>query len=506
MEPLRQACLDAIAAHSQGRFPESKRWWAAHGEAVLDALHRQPEEALSPEVRATLLLAAYWFKGRFGSGIEATLHQQSERLLAADGPLCSDHVLWVVLASLRARHLCVERADLKSAFALFALSERALEAHDPEERVAWLGISLHDFKQLNELRATLLAGDHRLSHARCLELIARLTRHTDAAAPWGHLQELWNVRGIIEQWSQEHDAARASLLTAHLIALERGGGEQACATLAMVAQIHHLDGDLEQAEQVYGEVDRLALAHALSPAEAFPVFVRVVRPFLALERGQLELAMRCAQELVTELSPGDAAIPCQLARAILVIAAVACERETLARAHYQVLCMELRHDPRSPFLALEGLLERLFERRVSIFGNSLKSDDHRVKRSGSNLFLRFTERAVGCVVGQVDSVPAIGYAADGSWLECWGEERVDLRRRHPLRRALLALIQAGEQGLTREALITHAWPDEVIRHDAALTRLRVLVHQLRELGLRGVVLTTETGYRLDQSIPFIASH
>ena len=117
---------------------------------------------------------------------------------------------------------------------------------------------------------------------------------------------------------------------------------------------------------------------------------------------------------------------------------------------------------------------------------------------------------MGHLVGKLPTQQAWRYHPDGAWFEVPCEDghtnRCDLSRRHTARRALLALIDAGSRGLSREDLIAKVWLDEQISHEAALTRMRVLIHQLRELGLREILLTTEHGYRLDQSVSFIAAH
>jgi len=97
--------------------------------------------------------------------------------------------------------------------------------------------------------------------------------------------------------------------------------------------------------------------------------------------------------------------------------------------------------------------------------------------------------------------------ADGCWFRGPGGEAVDLRRRKPLRRLLAALVerrQASPGGiLDADALLAAGWPGERVIAEAGAHRVRVAVSTLRKLGLRRVLVTVESGYRLD---PAVALH
>lgn len=78
---------------------------------------------------------------------------------------------------------------------------------------------------------------------------------------------------------------------------------------------------------------------------------------------------------------------------------------------------------------------------------------------------------------------------------------VDLSRRAPLRRILLALARlrtvAPGQPLPLDDLVRAGWPGERIGADAAANRVRVALTTLRKLGLREVIKTGQGGYLLD---------
>lgn len=82
--------------------------------------------------------------------------------------------------------------------------------------------------------------------------------------------------------------------------------------------------------------------------------------------------------------------------------------------------------------------------------------------------------------------------------------RVDLSRRGPTRRLLLALVEARERapgsGVSVEALIAAGWPNERMAHASAVDRVYACVRQLRLLGFDACLETHDDGYLLDPEI------
>lgn len=80
-------------------------------------------------------------------------------------------------------------------------------------------------------------------------------------------------------------------------------------------------------------------------------------------------------------------------------------------------------------------------------------------------------------------------------------ERVDLGKRHALRRVFGALVDAREQSPGRElscaALLAAGWPNERVLQQAGSARVRSAIAELRRLGLRDVLAKGEHGYLLD---------
>jgi len=84
-----------------------------------------------------------------------------------------------------------------------------------------------------------------------------------------------------------------------------------------------------------------------------------------------------------------------------------------------------------------------------------------------------------------------------------GDARIDLSRRGPMRRVLLALVEAaagGERaGLPWHGLAEAGWPGEKMQPEAALQRVYTAVWSLRKLGLEPVLVCREGSYQLDPS-------
>jgi predicted ATPase len=86
--------------------------------------------------------------------------------------------------------------------------------------------------------------------------------------------------------------------------------------------------------------------------------------------------------------------------------------------------------------------------------------------------------------------------ADASYFSIDGAPLIDLSRRRPLRRLLAHLAAHADQSVAWDALLEVGWPGEKMRADAGAHRVRVAISTLRKMGLSGIVLTDEDGYRV----------
>lgn len=88
----------------------------------------------------------------------------------------------------------------------------------------------------------------------------------------------------------------------------------------------------------------------------------------------------------------------------------------------------------------------------------------------------------------------------GQWFRMT-DFRVDISRRKPVARLLLALAKGATEhpgvAVSTKALIEAAWPDEFIVRHAAQIRLRVAIATLRASGLSTRIVTSRAGYMLD---------
>ena len=94
------------------------------------------------------------------------------------------------------------------------------------------------------------------------------------------------------------------------------------------------------------------------------------------------------------------------------------------------------------------------------------------------------------------ATPTLAVSSDRRRFSLGGAE-VDLTRRGPLGRVFAALVARAGADAAADELIAAGWPGESIRPEAARLRLYNAIAALRAMGLRGVLLTTDAGYRLE---------
>jgi tetratricopeptide (TPR) repeat protein len=100
---------------------------------------------------------------------------------------------------------------------------------------------------------------------------------------------------------------------------------------------------------------------------------------------------------------------------------------------------------------------------------------------------------------------AFEVAADGAWFISEDGTTIDLRRRTPLRKALVLLVEhrqsAPGEGVSWETLLRAGWPGERVLSEAGFARVRNALFQLRKLGVQRALVTGNNGYFLDPTIP-----
>lgn len=118
--------------------------------------------------------------------------------------------------------------------------------------------------------------------------------------------------------------------------------------------------------------------------------------------------------------------------------------------------------------------------------------------------LRLAARYLGDEGGVDDAAPVLVVSGDGGSVTPPGAEAIDLRRRGPMRRLVVALAVMREEqpgvGLTVDALLEAGWPGERVLPEAGANRVYVALATLRKLGLREVLLSREDGYLFDPGV------
>ena len=90
---------------------------------------------------------------------------------------------------------------------------------------------------------------------------------------------------------------------------------------------------------------------------------------------------------------------------------------------------------------------------------------------------------------------------DARWFRAKGSGPVTLFKSHAARRVLAALVRkridSPGTGLTLDALFAAGWPGERAVRKAAANRVYVTLTRLKNMGLRGLILSGDDGFLLD---------
>lgn len=114
------------------------------------------------------------------------------------------------------------------------------------------------------------------------------------------------------------------------------------------------------------------------------------------------------------------------------------------------------------------------------------------------LLVRASATPLGSVPPPPDTRQTLTLGPSATWFRVASEPRVDLSRRKPLRLILERLARVSDKtNLAWDDLLEAGWPGERMRADAGAHRVRVAVSTLRKMGLRDVLRTEESGYRID---------
>ena len=105
--------------------------------------------------------------------------------------------------------------------------------------------------------------------------------------------------------------------------------------------------------------------------------------------------------------------------------------------------------------------------------------------------------------------PSLTITFDAGTLTMPDGTTIDLSRRAPLRRIVMALAEkrrdAPGEALTLDDLIAVGWPGERVKRTAGVNRAHVAFAELRKLGLRDLLVSNERGYSLTSSVELTLS-
>jgi hypothetical protein len=284
----------------------------------------------------------------------------------------------------------------------------------------------------------------------------------------------------------------------HALRLSRALHERRLEPLVLgsLALARHLAGANDSALATYLEAARL---HADNGHVLMQAFVLVNLSVLEQEtrrfadaRAHLAEASRLARD-----ASSDATAALVLAHLAVLAPRGGTEAGALladAREHLT------RSKDRSTALAVE-ILARLVEDREPAAGDgsSRVPIEVAIARRVDALWRSRAERPAPSPVEPLVVGPGANWIVVGS-------ERIDLARRAPLRRIVQRLVEARERGpeaVGADALVRSGWPGEKLPRAAAKNRLKNAIAQLRESGLRRVLLTRTDGYLLDPSLPIV---
>ncbi|MBX7197412.1 MAG: hypothetical protein K1X94_35515, partial [Sandaracinaceae bacterium] len=117
-------------------------------------------------------------------------------------------------------------------------------------------------------------------------------------------------------------------------------------------------------------------------------------------------------------------------------------------------------------------------------------------RIEGNVDGRFARRLLLRALERTASHPRVRIEREGTSFVVGSAAPVSLRSRGALRRIVRALAEAHPSGAVLDVptLFAHGWPGQRIRDASASMRVRVAIAMLRKMGLRDVLVTSETGY------------
>jgi predicted ATPase/tRNA A-37 threonylcarbamoyl transferase component Bud32 len=456
----------ALAAIYRHRGP-----WVAYV-ALLDATVRSIGDRGRPELMAEVLRHRGF--ARRLAGADDAAREDGERALElarkGDDPYVEGHaqrLLWLIEASAPGADLADELSSARLRAAMDAF--RRIPAPGSEAR-------LHgDMGSLHLMRGQAAAAREHFERAIALADASGAMRTTGILRI--ELAIALMALGLLEDAEVALQRATAAL---------RAVGDELnhLAALYSLGTVRHERGDLDGAAAAYESV-----AEGMRKAGVPTLQAMACGAWGALlaTRDDVEGARRKFQEVDT------------------ILAGVAATHwHAIAQVHRGHLDLAIARVEAS--VGRTGASEK---RRADAHGRIAKWASQATLSDDVRVALRWLETALERGAQREFPGDALVVADDGAWFRPPRAWRIDLGRRTHLRAVLRALASAAHsspgQPLTREEILRAGWPGERIVPRAGASRVYVTILELRDLGLRDLLRSSEGGYMLSPDVPLVVA-
>jgi predicted ATPase len=395
----------------------------------------------------------------------------------------------------------VDRGDFEKARAELEQALEVFRAH---------GERLREGRTLRALGLTYFYADDLPNTRRCYQEALAIHREVDDRWYEGDTQ---TALALVELEQGELSAARERFQKALALIDEVGVRRWRCQPLGYAGLCEQEVGNFREAMRLYSAAMEEARELGQRPFEAR---FRGYQATCLLESGALNEAVEGFTRALDDLGARERDAMRALFRACLGVARASLGDIAGAKRDVETAQAEIRRMPEQTF----------FERAIRIHSGHLdlararatqdpelglklradaraRLDDAGDAQSDIRFARRLLARALDETLTPSAPEPCL-IEGSGAWFVAPHREKVELDRRKPLRRILVALAHAhaDKRGLpvSPPDLIAAGWPGERIQKEAAANRLRVAMHTLRRLGLEGVLVTHPDGYLLNADI------
>lgn len=423
---------------------------------------------------------------------------------ALEGARSLDRPLLVAFLQGQLARADVDRGDFEKARAEL---QEALEVFRAS------GERLREGRTLRALGLTYFYADDLPNTRRCYQEALAIHREVDDRWYEGDTQ---TALGLVELEQGELSAARERFEKALALIDEVGVRRWRSQPL----------GYWGIAEQEVGNFREAMRLYTAAMEEARELGQRLLearfRGYLAsclLETGALNEAVESYTRALDDLGARERDAMRALFRAGLGVARATLDDVPGATRDFENASAEIARMPEQLFFARAirihtGHLDLALARAAEAKGDGVSAADQRraartrlgevgIAQSDIRFARRLLERALESTLTPSAPEPCT-MDPSGAWFATPHGQRIELDRRKPLRRILVALTSAHarKRGMPVSAhdLIAAGWPGERIQKEAAANRLRVAMHTLRRLGLEGVLVTRPEGYLLNPEI------